>query len=175
MKGSWIKASWSSRESKLSGTGHTPKHSLPPMVVWAWLGCRLLSNHKILPSLKVIYLAHSLAWWDSTRYMPPVHLASLALRKNIKNGHLNCSSLGGWKMVRHPWTSSNPGELYGPSALIVLITYGWKCKLLIQRVSGTNLGPLTGLCMNRPLVAGKVLQVPRLNRNIPPRPFSYLC
>ena len=101
-KGSWIKASWSSRESKLSGTGHTPKHSLPPMVVWAWLGCRLLSNHKILPSLKVIYLAHSLAWWDSTRYMPPVHLASLALRKNIKNGHLNCSSLGGWKMVRHP-------------------------------------------------------------------------
>ena len=43
-KGSWIKASWSSRESKLSGTGHTPKHSLPPMVVWAWLGCRLLST-----------------------------------------------------------------------------------------------------------------------------------
>ena len=67
-----------------------------------WLCGLGLAVDCFLPSLKVIYLAHSLAWWDSTRYMPPVHLASLALRKNIKNGHLNCSSLGGWKMLRHP-------------------------------------------------------------------------
>ena len=96
-KGSWIKASWSSRESKLSGTGHTPKHSLPPMVVWAWLGCRLLSTKSQgnIPCTLTGMVGFNQVYASSTP-------ASLALRRNVKNGNLNGSSLRGRKIVRHP-------------------------------------------------------------------------
>ena len=56
----------------------------------------------------------------------------------------------------------------------VPIAQWWKCKLVVHRVTGSNLGPPTGLCMNLPLVAGKALQVPRSNRSIPPWPPSPL-
>ena len=90
-----------------SGTGLTPKHSLPPMVVWAWL----------VPSIKVMHLTNTLEWWGPTRYILPVYLASLALRKNSKDGNLDCSSLGGWQKLRHPWPSNSPGESSGTSVL----------------------------------------------------------
>ena len=75
--------------------GHPPKHSLTPMVVGSWLGHKILSHHKVVPSLKVMHLTNTLEWWGPTRYILPVYLASLALRKNSKDGNLDCSSLGG--------------------------------------------------------------------------------
>ena len=63
---------------------HPPQHSLTPVVVVALLGCRLLCKQRILPGLKVLHL--TLAEWGLTRYIPPVHLTSIALKKIRKDG-----------------------------------------------------------------------------------------